>query len=123
MPSPPAMTTAFTGTESRFRADPSAARSAPTVTATLVNGHARLSAGAFNWDADLAPAIGSKQVGAVHSGVRKALAAGATAAELEQVVALAASLVGLPATVAAYQWVREEMPEEADRAGKAEKTK
>ena len=52
------MPTAFAETESRFRADPSAAHATPTVTATLVNGHARLSAGAFNWDADLAPAIG-----------------------------------------------------------------
>jgi len=52
------MSTAFAETVSRFRADPAAARSTPTVTATLVNGHARLSAGAFNWDADLPPAIG-----------------------------------------------------------------
>jgi len=59
--------------------------------------------------AKLALAIGSQQEGAVHSGVRKALAAGATPEELEQVVALAASLIGLPATVAAFCWVREEM--------------
>ena len=45
-------------TEARFRADPSAARSTPAVTASLVNGHARLSAGAFNWDADLPVALG-----------------------------------------------------------------
>lgn len=45
-------------TEERFRTDPDAARGAPAVTATLVNGHARLSSGAFNWDADLPPAIG-----------------------------------------------------------------
>ncbi len=56
----------------------------------------------------LALSIAAKQEGAVHSGVRKALAAGATMKELEQVVALAASLIGLPATVAAFQWVREE---------------
>ena len=56
----------------------------------------------------LAIAIGSKQEGAVHSGVRKALAAGAKREELEQVVALAASLIGLPATVAAFQWVTEQ---------------
>jgi alkylhydroperoxidase/carboxymuconolactone decarboxylase family protein YurZ len=56
----------------------------------------------------LALAIASRQEGAVHSGVRKALASGATLDELDQVVALAASLVGLPATVAAFQWVREE---------------
>ncbi len=45
-------------TEARFVADPAAARSTPTVTATLANGRARLSAGPFNWDADLATAIG-----------------------------------------------------------------
>jgi 4-carboxymuconolactone decarboxylase len=57
----------------------------------------------------LALAIASRQEGAVHSGVRKALAAGAAPEELEQVVALAASLIGLPATVAAFCWVREEI--------------
>ena len=52
------MASPFAETEARFHADPSAARSTPTVTATLTNGHARLSAGPFNWDADLPPAIG-----------------------------------------------------------------
>ena len=52
------MASPFAETEARFRADPAAARSTPTVTATLTNGHARLSAGPFNWDADLPPAIG-----------------------------------------------------------------
>src|SRR6185436_1422937 len=42
----------------KFTADPSAGRSAPAVTATLVNGRARLSAGPFNWEADLPPALG-----------------------------------------------------------------
>jgi len=44
--------------ESRAKlgADPAAAVVTPAVTARLVNGHARLSAGPFNWDADL-PAI------------------------------------------------------------------
>jgi len=45
-------------TIARFEADPSAARSTPTVTATLETGHARLTAGSFNWEADLPPAIG-----------------------------------------------------------------
>jgi uncharacterized OsmC-like protein len=45
-------------TEERFRAEPEAARGAPTVSATLANGRARLSSGAFNWEADLPPAIG-----------------------------------------------------------------
>ncbi|HEX5590737.1 MAG TPA: OsmC family protein [Candidatus Limnocylindrales bacterium] len=49
---------AIADTLERFRGDPSAARSTPTVTATLVNGHARLSAGAFNWDADLPASLG-----------------------------------------------------------------
>jgi alkylhydroperoxidase/carboxymuconolactone decarboxylase family protein YurZ len=61
----------------------------------------------------LALAIGVRQEGAVHSGVRKALAAGATAAEVEQVAALAASLIGLPATVAAFCQVREELVKDA----------
>jgi uncharacterized OsmC-like protein len=50
--------TAIAETEARYRADPSTARSAPAVTATLANGRARLSAGPFNWDADLPVALG-----------------------------------------------------------------
>jgi uncharacterized OsmC-like protein len=49
-------------TEARFRADPSTAQATPTVTATLANGRARLSAGPFNWDADLGPAIGGQNL-------------------------------------------------------------
>jgi uncharacterized OsmC-like protein len=49
-------------TATRFRADPTAARSAPTVTATLANGRARLSAGPFNWDADLPLALGGENL-------------------------------------------------------------
>ncbi len=49
-------------TEERFRADPTAARSAPSVSATLANGHARLSAGAFNWESDLPPALGGENL-------------------------------------------------------------
>jgi alkylhydroperoxidase/carboxymuconolactone decarboxylase family protein YurZ len=44
----------------------------------------------------------------VHSGVRKARDVGVTPAEMEQVVALAASTIGLPAAVAAWSWVKEE---------------
>jgi uncharacterized OsmC-like protein len=54
--------TAIAETEARFRADPSTARSTPTVTASLVNGRARLSAGPFNWDADLPPALGGENL-------------------------------------------------------------
>jgi alkylhydroperoxidase/carboxymuconolactone decarboxylase family protein YurZ len=56
----------------------------------------------------LGVAIGAKREGAVHSGVRKAKDAGASLAEMEQVVALAASTVGFPAAVAVWSWVREE---------------
>ena len=49
---------AFSETAERFRADPSTAQGRPAVTATLANGRARLSAGPFNWDADLPAAIG-----------------------------------------------------------------
>lgn len=50
--------TALAETEALFREDPSKARSAPAVTATLANGRARLTAGSFNWDADLPAALG-----------------------------------------------------------------
>ena len=56
----------------------------------------------------LAIAIGAMREGAVHSGVRKARDAGASLAEMEQVVALAASTIGFPASVAVWGWVREE---------------
>jgi uncharacterized OsmC-like protein len=54
--------TVLAETETRFRADPSTARSKPAVTASLVNGHARLSAGPFNWDADLPLALGGQNL-------------------------------------------------------------
>lgn len=56
----------------------------------------------------LAIAVGGMREGAVHSSVRKALAAGASRADIEQVVALAASTIGLPSTVAIYSWVLDE---------------
>jgi len=56
----------------------------------------------------LAAAVGAMREGAVHSAVRKARDAGASLAEMEQVVALAASTIGFPASVAVWSWVREE---------------
>lgn len=50
-------------------------------------------------------AVGAQREGAVHSAVRKALAAGLEPEALEQVVALAASTLGFPTTVAAYTWI------------------
>ncbi|MFO0799698.1 MAG: carboxymuconolactone decarboxylase family protein [Gemmataceae bacterium] len=55
----------------------------------------------------LAVAVSGRSEGAVHSAARKAVAAGASAAEIEQVIALAATTVGFPRAVAAYTWVRE----------------
>lgn len=55
----------------------------------------------------LAVAIGAMREGALHSAVRKAVAAGATRDDIHQVLSLAASTIGLPATVAAYSWVRD----------------
>lgn len=55
----------------------------------------------------LAIAVGALREGAVHSGVRKARDAGASAEEIEQVVALAASTIGFPSAVAAWSWVRD----------------
>lgn len=55
----------------------------------------------------LAVSIGSRSEGATHSAVRKALAAGASPEELYQVVALAASTVGLPNAVAAFTWIED----------------
>ena len=56
------LATTITDSEARFRADPAAGRSAPSVTATLVNGRARLAAGPFNWDADLPAALGGENL-------------------------------------------------------------
>ena len=55
----------------------------------------------------LAVAIGGLREGAVHASARKALDMGITAEEMEQVVALAAGTLGMPATVAAFTWVRD----------------
>ena len=55
----------------------------------------------------LAIAMGAMREGAVHSAVRKARAAGASESEIAQVVALGATTLGFPATVALFSWVRE----------------
>lgn len=57
----------------------------------------------------LALAIGAMREGAVHSSVRKARAAGIEPDAIDQVVALAASTLGFPATVAAFSWVEDEL--------------
>lgn len=55
----------------------------------------------------LALAVGALKEGAVHSAVRKGLEAGIPVEEMEQVVALAASTLGLPSAVAAHTWIRD----------------
>ncbi len=55
----------------------------------------------------LAVSIGVRSEGAAHSAVRKARAAGASPEEIYQVVALAASTIGLPNAVAAFTWVED----------------
>lgn len=55
----------------------------------------------------LAIAIGAQKEGPVHASARKALALGITREEMEQVVALAAGTLGMPAAVAAWSWIRE----------------
>ena len=53
----------------------------------------------------LAVAIGALREGAVRAGTRKALAMGIEPAVIDQVVALAAGTLGMPATVAVSTWV------------------
>lgn len=59
----------------------------------------------------LGVAIGAMREGAVHSSVRKARALGVTDEELNQVVAVAASIIGMPSSVAVWTWLH-------DRSGK-----
>ncbi len=54
-------------------------------------------------------AVGGMREGSVHSAVRKALAAGISREEVEQVVALSASTIGLPSAVAIFSWVLDEL--------------
>lgn len=55
----------------------------------------------------VAIAVGAMRQGAVHSSVRKALAAGVKEEEILQVVALAATTLGFPSAVAVFTWVRD----------------
>jgi|SRR5471030_3253140 4-carboxymuconolactone decarboxylase len=55
-------------------------------------------------------AVGAVSEGAVRSAARKALAAGASEAELEQVALMAISTRGFPSAIAALGWLREVFP-------------
>ena len=61
----------------------------------------------------LAVAIGALKEGAVHAAARKALKAGVTAAEMEQVVVLATATLGMPSTVAVYGWIQDVLAKDA----------
>ncbi len=52
-------------------------------------------------------AAGFRHEGAVHSHARKALDAGASAAEVRHVVLLAMTTIGFPATMAALAWIED----------------
>lgn len=56
------ITTRLAESADKFRADPAAGVTSPSVTATLLNGHARLSSGPFNWESDLGPAVGGENL-------------------------------------------------------------
>jgi alkylhydroperoxidase/carboxymuconolactone decarboxylase family protein YurZ len=53
----------------------------------------------------IAAAMGAMREGAVHAGVRKALAEGIAIQEIEQLVPLVAGTIGLPSAVACWSWV------------------
>jgi alkylhydroperoxidase/carboxymuconolactone decarboxylase family protein YurZ len=66
----------------------------------------------------LAISIGALREGAVHAAVRKAVAAGVDRESIDQVIALAASTLGLPATVAVFSWIGDIVaPESAAKPG------
>ena len=55
----------------------------------------------------LALAIGAGSEGAVHSHARRALAEGASQAELDQIAILAITTLGFPRAMAALSWIRD----------------
>jgi uncharacterized OsmC-like protein len=57
-----ALETPVAATTKKLGRNPALGRSTPTVTASLVNGRARLSAGPFNWDTDLGTGIGGENL-------------------------------------------------------------
>jgi alkylhydroperoxidase/carboxymuconolactone decarboxylase family protein YurZ len=55
----------------------------------------------------LGVAMGAMREGAVHSSARKAIALGVKREELDQVVAIASSIIGMPSSVAVWTWLRD----------------
>ena len=56
------LTARLSETTAKLEADPATGVTSPSVTATLLNGHARLSSGPFNWEADLGPGVGGENL-------------------------------------------------------------
>ena len=52
-------------------------------------------------------AMGAMREGAIHAGVRKALALGIPKQSIDQVIALLPGTLGFPATVAVYSWAKD----------------
>lgn len=57
----------------------------------------------------LALAVGGRLEGAVRAHARQARKAGLSPAEMEHVVLLALTTIGLPSTIAARTWIRDEL--------------
>ncbi|MEE9392821.1 MAG: carboxymuconolactone decarboxylase family protein [Planctomycetota bacterium] len=55
----------------------------------------------------LGMAMGALREGQVHAGVRKSLKLGVTRAEIEQVVSMVPSTLGMPAAVATFCWAND----------------
>ena len=55
----------------------------------------------------LALAVGARLEGGVHSHVRRALDAGASASEIRHVVTLAVPTLGFPSAAAAFTWIED----------------
>jgi len=60
-------------------------------------------------------AIGAGREGAVRANIRKALVAGKSLDEIDQVMALTAGTLGLSETVAVYTWIRKALTKEKKR--------
>lgn len=61
--------------------------------------------------------LGAGLESAMRSHTRRAIQAGATRAELEQAVMLGMTTCGFPRTVAAWQWIEEQLNRGPDKAG------
>lgn len=65
--------------------------------------------------------LGAGLESAMRSHTRRAIQAGATEAELEQAVMLGMTTCGFPRTVAAWQWVQEQLKRQAQEPDEAQK--